>query len=501
MAIDFSKYIKIISGVGGASSVANRELIGRIFTENALVPTGSIVEFTDLASVLLYFGASSEEYKRASFYFGWVSKTLQTAKKISFARWANADTKPQIHGAIKTQSVSSYTSITDGSFHLSIGASAYDITGISFVGNATLADVASDIQTAIRAETGGGAMFTSATVTWNSTRGSFDFEGGVAGNAVITIGAAATGTNILSLIGWSTGAIVSNGMATQSITTLLTDSTAVSNNFGSYAFIPSLTESQIIESATWNDAQNVEFLYCVPVSASNAAAYSAALIALSGNVLVLQGVTGEYHEMMPMTILAATNYNVANGVQNYMYQSFALTPTVTDTTTSNTYDNLRVNYYGQTQTAGQGLSFFQRSDMNGGATDPISLNVYANEMWLKDAIGVALMSLLMSQGKISANDSGLGLAQSSIIGIVNQALNNGVISAGKTLSNTQKAYITSVSNDSNAWVKVQTQGYWLNTYLSSAVNGAGATEYTLNYNLIYSKDDTVRAVNGTDILI
>jgi hypothetical protein len=37
------------------------------------------------------------------------------------------------------------------------------------------------------------------------------------------------------------------------------------------------------------------------------------------------------------------------------------------------------------------------------ATDPVDMNVYANEIWLKDAAGAAILSLLLSLGKVSAN--------------------------------------------------------------------------------------------------
>ena len=51
MAINIDRYVKITSGIGAASNVTTRELIGRFITENPLVPTGSILEFASLMSV------------------------------------------------------------------------------------------------------------------------------------------------------------------------------------------------------------------------------------------------------------------------------------------------------------------------------------------------------------------------------------------------------------------------------------------------------------------
>ena len=46
MAISQNKYVNIISAVGGASSIVQRDLMGRVFTSNALVPAGQIIEFS-----------------------------------------------------------------------------------------------------------------------------------------------------------------------------------------------------------------------------------------------------------------------------------------------------------------------------------------------------------------------------------------------------------------------------------------------------------------------
>jgi len=53
MAIKFTKYINITSGVGGTALVANRELIARVFTDNVLSPR-NILEFTNASDVGTY---------------------------------------------------------------------------------------------------------------------------------------------------------------------------------------------------------------------------------------------------------------------------------------------------------------------------------------------------------------------------------------------------------------------------------------------------------------
>jgi len=502
MAIDFRKYVLITSGVGGGNAVPKRELIGRLYTANPLVPTGAILEFslpTQLADIGIYFGTTSEEYLRAVFYSSFISKSINRAKKISYARWTDEDVAPRIYGGIDTKAVGDFTSITDGSFDLTIGGVSHTIT-TNFSTATTLADVASLIQTQIQTETE--AQFATATVTFNATRNSFDFVGGVAEVATIEVTTSGTGTDITTLIGWNFSAIFSDGALTQSITNVLDDTYDKSNNFGSYLFIPTLTLDEIVESANWNKSQNVFFQYYVPVDRANTTTYSEALIDIGGTGLVLQSdVAGEYHEMLPMVILASTDYTKVNSTKNFMFYEASLTPTVTTTSESNSLDTLRINYYGQTQTAGQFIEFFQRGVLMGLSTDPVSMNTYANEQWFKDSVGSEIMSLLLSLEKVSANIVGIGQLKTTLQSVIDLALDNGVISVGKDLNNTQKLFIGQITNDDLAYVQVENVGYWFDVEVQSYVATSGITEYKAVYTIIYSKDDVIRSVDGTHILI
>ena len=208
-------------------------------------------------------------------------------------------------------------------------------------------------------------------------------------------------------------------------------------------------------------------------------------------------------EQSPAEILAATDYTQPAANQNYMYYSFAnRNVTVTDDTTANTVDALRGNYIGVTQSAGQPLAFFQRGVLCGGSTAAVDMNTYANEMWLKSAIFAQLMSLFLNSPIVPADVDG----QAAIIGVIQSqvdvARTNGVISKGKTLSVVQQQYIGQITGDVNAWRQVQNIGFWLNVTFASEVNpNSGLTEWYASYQLIYSKGDAIRSVEGSDILI
>lgn len=501
MAISFQRYVDIFSGVAAGAAVRLRELIGRFFTVNPLLPPGSFIEFESADEVALYFGSDSEEYARALFYFGWVSKLITRPTKMSFARWANADVAPLIFGAPGEQSLSNWTGITDGAFVLTLGEDTNSITGLDFSGVTDLAGVAAIIETAIQAETG--AQWTAAAVTFDPIRGSFNLTGGAVGPAAVAVGAPSIGTNLLvsGLLGWGPGAVFADGAAEESVVDTVIASSDASSNFGSFAFLPPLSLDEAESLSAWNTAQNNRYIFSLPVMEVDAAAYYDALKGYSGVALTEKLVSDEYPEQVPMMILAATDYTRRNAVQNYMYQVFNLTPSVTSDAKANTLDAVRVNYYGRTQTAGQFIDFYQRGVLMGLPSAATAMNIYANEIWLKDRIGAAIMELFLNLPQLSANSEGRGYLLTTIQGVgVADALRNGTISVGKALNNTQKLYVASITGVPDAWQQVQTLGYWLDCDIVEEVDGPNVV-YVAKYLLVYAKNDAISKVEGTHTLI
>lgn len=518
MAISFNRYVNIISGVAAGAVVPRRDLVARLFTSNALLPPQSVIQFTNAAEVGQYFGTSSEEYQRALFYFSFTSKNITKPQFIQYARWVQTATPPMIFGnAAQGQALATYTAITSGSISLTLGAITQNFTGINFSAATSLANVASILQTAIQA--GPNTQFSAASVTYNSTTNTFNLVGGSAVSAGVAVAAGTGGTDISMIIGWFPqqqiingnivpGAIWAIGSLAETITQTLQNSVNFSNNFGSFAFVPALTSlPQAILAAQWNENENVLFMFCLPVTTANAtnstggwlATDGTGLATIGGTAITLQGPTGQYQEMMPMCILAATDYTQPNSVQNYEFQQFpGQTPTVTTDTVANAMDSISVNYYGRTQDAGQFIDFYQQGVMLGLATDPLDQNTYANEMWLKDAAGSAIMTLLLGLNRISANDKGRGQIASVLQTTVNQAVFNGTISVDKMLSQTQKVFITEITRDPNAYYQVQTIGYWFNVVITLNTT---TNKYEAFYTLVYSKDDIIRKVNGRHVLI
>lgn len=291
MTISLNRYVNIVSGVGAAPAVPTRDLISRFFSANDMIPPQSFLSFTTAAEVGAYFGISSEEYLRAVFYFSWISKNLTKPAAIQFARWAQTAVPPMIFPLQNNgTSLAAWNAVSSGSLVLTMGTFTFTLAGMDFTGAGSLAAVAVIIEDAIQAETGGGSLWTAATVTYSATFGGFILTGGASGNAAVNVMVGGGNTDItgLGLLGWlpeatnvngnlTNGAIFANGSAIETVTQTLTTSSSISNNFGSFAFLTNLsvTLQNVIDAAVWNKAQNVLYMFSQGVTPANAAAWAA----------------------------------------------------------------------------------------------------------------------------------------------------------------------------------------------------------------------------------
>lgn len=506
-SIPLSRYVDVTSGVGGNAGVRERDLVLRIFSSYSWIPANSITEYSSYQELLTAYPAASTEgfMVAADRYFGWVSPNISRAKKISIAAWAETQSNAKIFGTHGSPLLATFTAISSGTLSINMGGLSHTITGIDLTSAVSLSGVAALIQTAIQAADAA-SSWTAATVTFNAAQGnSFNLTcGSVAptGNT-ITISASVTGTDLMDLLGWGAGSYSAPEVPSEIKSVAVARAMGANNNCGSFTF---LDDVDTLTSA-WNDTQNEAYIYCDRVTPGNAASISSAVVDYSGTALGLDYdastmLSGTYSEIIPGIQLAATDYSRRNAASNYMYKQFAGFPvSVNSEANANTYDALRVNYIGQTQTAGQNISFYQRGVMTGGSNDATDQNVYANEIWFKDAAATSIINLLLSLAEVPANDQGRGQILAVLQDVINRALFNGVIIAGKTLTTTQKLYITEQTGDENAWHQVQNIGYWVDVVIVPYVTVDSRTEYRADYTIMYSKDDTVRKVNGTHILI
>lgn len=512
MPISQKEYVDITSRVGGTPTATRRDLVLRLFTQSTLVGD-DVQELSSMSAVGTLFGTDSDEYAAAKAYFGYVSPRLTSPRKLQFGRDGAQATTAQVIG-YTPRSVSDIVSSGQTTFGISYQETGQSLTfalveNLVITGLSSYSAIAAAMQTAIRARFSSETLksLKNANVTYDSTRGVFVFTGEPGEAVTVSFQTSpSVFTEAVGLYGRQNGGqatVISGAPTTASPVESVEPSIELSNNFGSFAFLATLTLDQHLTIAQANADRGVEYEYLIPVTAANYEAWSAALLNIGGCSLVLVGdANTEHDEVMPAAIKAATDYDARSGAVSYMYRSNdQLTAKVKATDLSKALNAARVNYYGQTQSAGRNLAFYQRGVMMGGSTWPVDQNIYANEQWLKDAVAVDLLSHQMEVNRISANSDGLASVINVIQAVIEEATNNGVISVGKELTKSQKLFVTEMTGLENAWQQVQNIGYVLNAAIESYTTDDGRTEYKIVYTLIYSKDDTIRKVEGLHALV
>lgn len=491
MAISQSKYINIVSSIGGGSSVAQRELIGRVFTSNRLVPVNRVVEFGGGASVALasigdYFGITSAEYDFAKRYFEFTTSANTQPQKLAFARYNDTSLDSELISG-KGLSLPAIQGITNGTLNISVGSDLIEETGINLSSATSFADVASILSDVFANDDSG------ITAEYDSGNGRMVLTCSIEGVSL----SYATGT-VAEALKLVEGEAILNEGQTELLSPVQTVSASaeISNNFFSFCFLDTLTVADIKAIADWVDVQNVKYMFSVGVKENNYSAIREAIKDCDGCAITLD-YHNEHAEFMPMCAFAAVDYNKPNSIMDVFYKQFDVTPSVTKDSARFVYDPLRINYYGTTQQAGQAVSFYQDGVLQGSIP---SMTVYANEAWLKDSFITDVLNLRMGLDSLPANNTGKSLVMSALMNTVNKALSNGVVLAGKELDASQKAYITTITGDSDGWIAVQNSGYRLTAEVEK-YEEYGMTKYKISFLFIYSKGDTINYVDGRDILI
>ena len=490
MAISQNKYVNIISAVGGASNISQRDLMGRVFTANPLVPAGQIIEFTGgmvvaLENVGSYFGLTSEEYKFAAKYFQ-INKKGMAPQKISFGRYVTEATGAYLYGGTNIR-LAELQAVTNGALGITVNGVAKEYTGINLSSATSFADVATLLTAAITSD--------GITASYDSTNGRFKI-------ATVTTGAEqelsyATGTLAPKLGMDSANGILSDGSAAETPLESVSNAAALSNNFFSFCFLDSIANSDIEALAQWTSNQNVKYMFSISVNSTN---YDTIrnLVASYDGVAITFDIHNAHAEFMPMSRIASIDYTAANAAISMFYQQFTgVDPSINTTLDAQMFDSRKINYYGATSQAGQEVSFYQNGVLQGTITD---MGVYANEAWLKDAFLTKILNLRLALDTLPANDVGVGLVLGTMMEVVNQSLYNGVTLAGKTLDATQKAYITQITANKDAWMDVQSAGYYLDAKLVKYTEDS-VEKYKVSFLYVYSKGDSINYVDGRDIMI
>ena len=496
MPISMKKYVDIKSGINNIRTATEKELIARIIYSSERLDPNKVYEFENLEQVSDFFGTDSDLYKIAEKYFSFINKYSRSPRKISFYRnWTNG-VYPAIASTEETN-FETLKALTNGNLELKIGNVSKSITGIDLSSATDDEDIANILQTAIRNSADGTQSFATANV--QALSNAYIISSGTQEKVWIELTEETTLSNALNL---HNGQEQTEGRVSGTLEDVFKNCYKVSNNFATFWVDGDYSATEISTLATYV-AQNYpsEFMFVVPVTTSNYTTMQTALSNINGVSLELCGDTeeeGKFNFVLPMAITATTDYNKENGAVNYMFTQDNNMGIVVDSDDEvKQYDLLKINYYGRTQQAGQKRAFYQNGVLQGNYQDQ---SIYVNEIWLKDALTTKYINYMLLTPNWYANKSGQAIGQSLAMDVIERAKLNGTITTEKEISEEDKVYIYNVTANENAWRQIYQEGYYLATNIEKKTINNQET-YVFNYLLLYSKGDSIKKVEGLDILI
>jgi hypothetical protein len=301
--------------------------------------------------------------------------------------------------------------------------------------------------------TSGGAQTVSATTisagplvcTYDSISGAFILTGGTPG-AVGTI-TVATGTISTQLfLTTATGAVTSQGAAASVPAAFMASIVAQTTNWAGFmtAFNPDAFGNAVkLAFAAWTNSTNNRYLYAawdtditptISAPATSSLGYLLQQNTYSGTMPIYDPQATNLAAFV-LGYVASVNFNARNGRATIAYKGQSgLTITVNSATVAANLIANGYNFYGQYSTANQLFNLFQPGSVSGLFQWADS---YINEIWLNNALQLALLNFLANINSVPYNQPGYAALDAVIAGVATQGLYNGVISAGVVLSAAQ----------------------------------------------------------------
>lgn len=296
------------------------------------------------------------------------------------------------------------------------------------------------------------------TVTFDSVSGGFVITSGVLGTAS-TI-AFATGSNYGTstvadalYLTSATGAVLSQGAAGTTPNTFFSNLTLSTQNFASIflTFDPDggSGNAQKLLISQWVNSTNNRYVYVArdaDVAPANTAPAPASFggqlqsLNLSGTAPIYEGSTAGLSAFVAGAI-ASIDFNRLNGRITFKFRKqTGLQASVTDVGTAANLIANGYNYYGAYATANNLFVIFAEGVVSG----PFQwLDSYVNQIWLNNALQLAMLNLLVNVNSIPYNADGYALIEAACLDPINRAVNFGAIRAGVVLSSAQAAQVNS----------------------------------------------------------
>ena len=460
MTIPASALVVINPGVIGGGGAA-LDLNGVILTANPAVPIGAVQQFGNPTDVATFFGASSTEAALAVNYFLGYENSTAKPGRLFFSQYPVAPVAGYLRGASVAALTLSQLQALSGVLTVSVDGVAKTSSAITLAAATSFSNAATLIA----------AGFTSlgAVVAYDSVRGAFTFTSSTTG-ATSSLSVATDSLSAGLRLSAATGAVMSAGAVAATPGAAMDAIAVVTLNWASFmtAFEPVLSDKLLF--AAWTNGKSNRFVYVAfdsdlnAIVSGNTTALGPQLIALgSSGIVPIYGTAA--HAAFVLGSTASIDFARFNARITFAFKSQAgLATSVTDLPTANILIANGYNFYGAYATANQGFNFLYPGSVSGSY---LFLDEYVNQIWLNNALQLALMSLLKASPSIPYSPAGYSLIDAACMDPISAAVDFGAIRANVPLSFAQVAQVNGA-----AGVKIDTvlssRGWYLQIKAATA---------------------------------
>lgn len=434
MTIPASQIVQVNPGVlsaGGSALVLN----GLILSADAAIPTGQVLPFATASDVGAFFGPTSPEAQYANIYFNGFDNATVLPAQLMFARYNAAASAAFLRsGSLAAMTLAQLQALT-GTLTITVDGVAKTSSAINLAAATSFSNAATIILAAFTVP--------GFTLAYDSQRAAFvftDSSTGAASTLSFATGTLSTGLRLTA----ATSAVLSQGAVAAVPATFMESIVAQTQNWVAFmtTFEPVLADKMLF--AAWTLSKTNRYVYVAwdtdvnAIVPGNTSAFGPQVVAAG-----MSGVVPVYKDPLKaafiLGITASIDFTRTNGRLTYAFKHLAgLVADVTDATTANTLIANGYNFYGAYATANQNFVFLYAGSIAG---QYLFIDAYVNQIWLNNALQLAIMALLTSIVSIPYNPQGYALIEAACMDPIIAALNFGAIRNNVPLSQSQAAQV------------------------------------------------------------
>lgn len=478
---------RVISGGGN-----DLETNGMVLTKSALLPTGNLAMiFSSADAVSELFGPEADETAFAQQYFTGVNNQQKAPESLVIGRRVAEAAAAWIRGGVLSADLAAFKAITDGSMVITVGGDEKTVSSLDLSSATSLSDVATKVAEAITGVTGSydsnsnTFTFTTEATGAEATIGyASDAVSAAVGMAVVgeaKVSPLAEGTPIADMLGLTqaSAAVLSQGADQMTEADNLNAICEVTRNWVGFT---TLWETELAEAealAAWADSTGDDYVYFDWTLDENVTSQltqsdtKPALLEEQYNCTAC--IYGDWRDAaFALAVGASIAWTRTQGMKVWFAKTASgISPRVTSESVADALEAVRCNYTGEFATRNDRFDFFNQGTLTSDQYGYI--DVLYGSIYLKNAIQVSCMEGFQRTNRTPYNARGTALIRAWVQDPINRCINNGVIDAGITLNESQRAQIMQEVGDDladTACNDIQSKGYFVNISLPDAAGRA-----------------------------